>query len=489
MKICFISREIFPFFYGGIGTQVYAQMQFFLKKGHEIYFITEKSENFCELEFKLKYQNIKVTFIDRDESAYTLHPSLNYAFSLEQAFQKIKQECQIEIVFLFDYAAEGLFILLKKLEGKYKTTLFLLELQGATYECLKYNAAIPDDFFVKLSAWDKIQCYMENLCISWSDCLLSPSEVNRRETIQKLGLNREVIVIPNSINLDIFQLRVPSKKELTDVKTIVYVGRLEKRKGVDLLLESFISILSDNVEKETKLVLVGKDLFWEEYGESFQSHWQKIIPNSYKHRIKFLGHCSQETLKTYFSDAWMAVFPSRWEPFGNVCLEAIALGCPAIVTKNTGLMEVVGTDYDIFFDGTKGVKGLKSVLLRVLQDVDLRNDLAEKSYLRAKKMSLQDGQLTLEYIESIDREFRNSVKTPNRSDFTNLYLMFEEYTKLCQDNKNELQKHKAWIDELQTGKEWLEQQYYSWMEIAQQTQVELERSRSQLQQIQAKDVL
>jgi glycosyltransferase involved in cell wall biosynthesis len=333
-----------------------------------------------------------------------LHESLNYAFNLEKMFASFCQKQKPDLVLLADYAAEGFFIFLKRLEGQYKDIPFLLELQGSTYDCLKYNAPNVDNFFDEKSPWDKLQSYMENYTIPLADYLVAPSQKSWEQMTQRLRLESEHRIIPNSVNQEVFQLKPPVLKKENDAKTVVYVGRLEKRKGVDFLLEGFISILNENPEIDVELVFLGRDLYWEEYEESFQKYWQQRIPNTVKEKVKFLGHSSQETIRDYLSNAWVAVFPSRWEPFGNVCLEAMYLGCPVIVTQNTGLMEIVGTNYDILFDKAEGVAGLKSKILQIIQDVNLRNNLAIKSHLRAKELLLNEEILTSNYVEVIRQE-------------------------------------------------------------------------------------
>jgi glycosyltransferase involved in cell wall biosynthesis/peptidoglycan hydrolase CwlO-like protein len=480
MKICFISREIFPFFYGGIGTQFYAQMKQIYQQGHEIFFITEKPENFSQTEFQARYQGIKVIFIERTLKNYLFSASLNYAVNVEKIFSQFCQEEKPELVFLSDYAAEGFFIFLKRLGGEYKDIPFLLELQGATYECLKYNSASPDNFFEKVFSENKIQCYMENFCIPLADYLVCPSEALWNVVAARIELTNPLRIIYNSINTEVFEIaEIPSKTK--DIKTIVYAGRLEKRKGVDILIQSFIEILQENKQIDTELVLLGGDLFWEEYGTSFQNYWQQNIPDEIRDKIQFLGHCSQETLKHYYRNAWTAVFPSAWEPFGIVCLEAITMGCPAIVTKDSGLMEVVGKDYGIFFDRADGVEGLKSVLLKILQNVNLRNALAQKSLSRAKELFAQDGQPILEYIDLINNEFKSSVVRPRNAEILNLSLVFEEYDNLCRDKQEDSQ---AWIKELQQGKDWLESQSHNWQQKAEETQSKLEDSQAWIKELQ-----
>jgi glycosyltransferase involved in cell wall biosynthesis len=428
MKICFISKEIYPFYYGGIGTQIYCQMKLLSENNHEIFFLTEKPSNFNEAHFRSIYTSINVVFVERDAERYKSHNILNYAFSVEKAFKDLYQAQKIDLGILADFHAEAFFILLKKDTEIYKDVRFLVEIHGPCYEVLKYDAEDSIGFFDSLSSYAKIPCYMENYSIPQADYFLAPSHKVWEEVSERLQIRDECEIIPNFANTEIFKLKEFTIKEQT-VRRIVFAGRLEKRKGVHLLIEAIISILSKEPSLNIELILVGQDLFWKEYQDTFQHYWENQIPDIFNEKIKFLGQIPQTSLQEYLSEAWVGVFPSIWEPFGIVALEAMLCGSPVIVTSKTGLEEVVGTDYGVFFHIEQGTEGLEKVLLEVLNNVELRNTLAKKSHKRAKELFVELNKTFVKYVNSIGSHLslpkqRLSKKAGYLKD---LYVLVEEY--------------------------------------------------------------
>ncbi len=111
-----------------------------------------------------------------------------------------------------------------------------------------------------------------------------------------------------------------------------YVGRLVHEKGVQVLLEAAPIILASH--PRTKFVIAGKGP-----SESYLKHLaqERGVANS----VYFTGYIDDATRNRLFSYANVAVFPSLYEPFGIVALEAMAARTPVVVTNTGGLAEIV----------------------------------------------------------------------------------------------------------------------------------------------------
>lgn len=147
----------------------------------------------------------------------------------------------------------------------------------------------------------------------------------------------KIIVIPNGVDrnqfnsyscLRDFRSRYAAEKE----KIILYVGRLVPEKGVNVLLGAMPSVL--NSHPEAKLVVVGEGYYKEELMRI--AGQLSIFP-----KVHFTGYVDDETLRRLYKCASVAVFPSLYEPFGIVALEAMASGVPVIVSDVGGLSETV----------------------------------------------------------------------------------------------------------------------------------------------------
>ena len=118
---------------------------------------------------------------------------------------------------------------------------------------------------------------------------------------------------------------------------------------------------------------------------TFLEYWRDKIPGNLDNHIDFTGQVVPETVRQNLSMATLCVFPSRWEVYGIVCLEAMAARCPVAVSSDTGLSEVVGVGFREFvFDfktDNTGVFDLYESLLRM--DQNEYNSLCSSFYKRA----------------------------------------------------------------------------------------------------------
>ncbi|WP_206019641.1 glycosyltransferase [Runella sp. SP2] len=111
---------------------------------------------------------------------------------------------------------------------------------------------------------------------------------------------------------------------------VLYIGRLEKIKGVDLLIEAF-----NNSLKEThQLVLVGE-------GSESQNLKNLVQKYNIGNSVIFTGSYYGRDLYAWYYLADFFVLPSRYEPFGAVVNEALIFGCPVLASKNIGALDYI----------------------------------------------------------------------------------------------------------------------------------------------------
>jgi glycosyltransferase involved in cell wall biosynthesis len=95
----------------------------------------------------------------------------------------------------------------------------------------------------------------------------------------------------------------------------------------------------------------------------------------------------------------VVVFPSFYESFGLISLEANACGCPVVVSRTGGAPEAAG-DAALYVDPTDEV-GIAEAIVRVLTDSGLRRNLIEKGLRNAKRFSWEKtARQTLDVLES-----------------------------------------------------------------------------------------
>lgn len=150
---------------------------------------------------------------------------------------------------------------------------------------------------------------------------------------------QKMAVVPNGVNLKELQgvptnglIEFRAKFAAPEEQIVFSIARLVYEKGVHRLLDAAPRIL----EKcpNTRFIIAGRGP---------QAHSLQLQANSFgiADRVDLIGFISDEDRNRLFKVADCAVFPSLYEPFGIVALEAMSLGCPVVVSDVGGLAEVV----------------------------------------------------------------------------------------------------------------------------------------------------
>jgi len=156
----------------------------------------------------------------------------------------------------------------------------------------------------------------------------------------------KVEIIPNGIEFETFQKYIKiSKKEFCKIfakqdmdadKIIVSMGRLQKKKGFDILIDAFAKIMSDY--PNVKLFIAGQD---EKEGENLK---QQIKDLDLQKQVFLIGVIHGQDKINFLANADLFVLPSHNENFGNVYVESLAAGTPIVASTGTPWSEV--EEYD-----------------------------------------------------------------------------------------------------------------------------------------------
>jgi len=162
---------------------------------------------------------------------------------------------------------------------------------------------------------------------------------------------------------------------------IFYVGRLEKKKNTDKLIEAFALVKQHHPEIKHKLVLVGDASF------GFDEIKYQINEFNLSDDVMITGWVAEEDMPHIFKGATAFIFPSNYEGFGIPLLQAMACGTPIVASNIPSIQEVAGSAA-LLFDQTK-VHDMAEKIERVILNQDLRNQLIQAGLIRAKNFNWQ----------------------------------------------------------------------------------------------------
>jgi 1,4-alpha-glucan branching enzyme len=182
----------------------------------------------------------------------------------------------------------------------------------------------------------------ESYLASHADAIIACSHFMRNEIIRELGAEAErVVVIANGVQTEAYAGLRRQREELAafraqwagaDEALIFNVGRLVWEKGADLLVEAMPTILREF--PGARVVIAGR-------GSLLPDLQAAIARLGLAAHVHLAGFIDDATRNRLYAVADVAVFPSRYEPFGIVALEAMAAGTPVVVAAGSGLGEVV----------------------------------------------------------------------------------------------------------------------------------------------------
>jgi phosphatidylinositol alpha-mannosyltransferase len=193
-------------------------------------------------------------------------------------------------------------------------------------------------------------------------------------------LPADYMIIPNGVDTDRFCLDTPCRPELKDgKKNIVFVGRLEKRKGVPYLLEAFVKV--KKLLPDTRLLIVGP-------GKVMRKQCDRIVAENRLDDVRFTGFVHGSELPGYYRSADVFCSPALYgESFGIVLLEAMASGAPVVASDITGYNSVVTHEKDGLLVPPADPDRLAEALVRILTEEGLRDRLTAAGVIKARDHS------------------------------------------------------------------------------------------------------
>jgi glycosyltransferase involved in cell wall biosynthesis len=210
--------------------------------------------------------------------------------------------------------------------------------------------------------------------LAWSaDALVTHSEAHRATMADELRLDMSGIrVVPHGIRVAP-SFRRPSPAD--GDPTIVYLGRLEKRKGTFDLLQAIPQVLPK--VPRARFVLIGADRPHCPGGRTHAEFIQQALAPEVRGRVTLLGRLPDAEVDHWLQRADLFVAPSLYESFGLIFLEAMRWGTPVIGTTAGGIPEIIEDGRTGLLVPPSNPAALAAAITGLLQDEGRRRLLGE----------------------------------------------------------------------------------------------------------------
>jgi len=188
----------------------------------------------------------------------------------------------------------------------------------------------------------------------------------------------EYEIIPNGVDLDRYTGAEPYENLRDGTLNILFVGRLEERKGFIHLVKAYNRLRKRKVD--ARLLVVGAGPKLREY--------KRFVGLRGIRDVEFLGRVSDEEKVRYFASADIFCAPNTGqESFGIVLLEAMAAGVPIVASDIHGFKRVVERNVQGILVEPKNHRALAAALYKLARDPDLRHEMGDAGRARAPEFS------------------------------------------------------------------------------------------------------
>lgn len=379
MRICLLSREYPPDTgYGGIATFTRHLAHGLKEIGNDVVVVSlaEGAAKVVDDE-GITVHRVEPFVVPGDLGCVAMcMPHSRYVMkttaALWQKFFELHQENPFDVVDTPELLAEGIY------PAVTKVVPLVIRLYTPHSKFIAENlhniSATFDHQFVAM---------LERVAMLSADAITSPSNDLADFVSEDLNYPRDKIrLIHNPIDPEVFQPEGEVALPPAEGLRVLFVGRLEERKGISYLVQAIPQILK--AVPETEFVIIGADTVNSEGGQrSVLADLRDFLGrNHVLGRVKFISRVPLTELANYYRSADVCVVPSVYDNSPYTCLEAMSCGKPVVGTSGGGTKEYV-------VDGECGIivpprdyEALRDAIVQLLKDGRLRRRYAENARRR-----------------------------------------------------------------------------------------------------------
>jgi D-inositol-3-phosphate glycosyltransferase len=260
---------------------------------------------------------------------------------------------------------------------------------------------------------------IESKVIGWADRVIAATPLERSQMVWCYGADLEkVTVIPAGVDTSLFYPRdraqVREQLGLPDIDTpiLLFVGRIERLKGIDTLLESVAVVSRTCSGRNLKVLIVGGGGQTEAENAELRRVVQLHRDLNLEEQVEFVGSKPQEMLPLYYAAADITVMPSHYESFGLVAVESMASGTPVIASNVGGLSFTVKDGETGYLVPEENHFALAEQVHTLLKNPELRLRMGEEAAIHAQQYSWSNiaDQIIAVYNEEIALKYSLTVR-------------------------------------------------------------------------------
>ena len=340
LKILTFGWDYPPIKNGGLGVACYGLTTELLKHGVEVIFVLPRTQNVDSgprFIFAHKKKGLKARVVDSPLVPYLSSNSPLYIFDSDGARRiyarnlieevhhyaakaaVIAQEEDFDLIHAHDWTSYLAGLAAKEASGK----PLIVHVHATSFDQAGSSNVDPEVYKIEKRAFEE------------ADCIVTVSQLTKDIIVREHGADpAKVVVVHNGVaELEPAQLTpVLGELKAQGKKIVLFHGRITIQKGPDYFVRAARRVI--DVEPNTVFVISG-------WGDMEHQVMHLVGALGLSNNVIFAGALWDEERDRMYQSADLLVMPSVSEPFGLVALEAIQHGTPALISKQSGVSEVL----------------------------------------------------------------------------------------------------------------------------------------------------
>lgn len=358
LRACFVSRE-YPPQDGGIGRLTADLAAGYAKFGHEVRVVTHGEAHTVDFEDGVWVHRIPGETYEGEalEGQPAAH-NLAHAAAVYKELDRIHGLNGLDVVSAPIWLCEGA---VSNFDDRWATMLYLVTTMGTIAQV----GGAPDNAHVRQII------ALEREAVRSARYIYANSRAILEKATTEAGGTRGKPFVVHHASKDVAHQYAPSERSDGRVR-ILFVGRIEVRKGVDVLLDAAYRVLERFPEAE--LHLIGRLNPVEGEKESILDRHREAVAGrpDLDARIRFHGGLPDDALRRAYADCDLLVLPSKYESFGLVLTEAMMFSKPVIGVRSGGPTEIVVDGENGFLVPPDDSDALAEAIGRLVASAELR---------------------------------------------------------------------------------------------------------------------
>jgi glycogen synthase len=365
---CLVSFEYPPEDFGGVGRYTADLATGLAARGHEVHVMT-RSADWPRVDFEdgvWLHRTVTHGVGLKELGGHPLASNLYLLASDYHDVDALHRRIPIDIVFAPLWLCEGGIC---QLDGRFATVTTLQTVHKTIAKILKSWEGNPHiEAMIKL----------EEATLRRAGYLHANSQASLDTVRADFDIGSAVArVVPHGLGDHLPDYPVPPPDP--DRVELLFVGRLERRKGVDVLLEVVPRLLEEF--PNLHVTLAGQDTANTDMPKTYRESFEATMAGrpQLSRRVTFAGFLADEELYRHYAACDIFCAPSRYESFGLVLLEAMMFGKPVVGCAAGGMPEVVEEGGNGFLAVPGDVQSLAECLRKLIADPALRRQFGQRS--------------------------------------------------------------------------------------------------------------